>query len=159
MPAAASAWGTDILMHDRDGKFTAGFDAVLTDAGLRGQQRMNYLCQPFVEHYHAERPHQGLDNELPAPPRKRRKTRLDVVLLSQIGCHTWLGGLLKLYYASSRGDQLSLDPVARRVARNQLAQLQHCDPRCFATRIGRLLAVALLSPRSILNTCIISSRC
>ena len=37
-----------------------------------GQRHMDYLCREFVEHYHAERPHQGLDNELPsaAPPRR-----------------------------------------------------------------------------------------
>ena len=93
-------------MHDRDTKFTAGFDAALEKAGLDarrsayrapntaayverfvqsikqecldyfvvfGQRHMDYLCREFLEHYHAERPHQGLDNELlAATPRKKK---------------------------------------------------------------------------------------
>ena len=30
-----------------------------------GQAHMNHLCQEFAEHYHGERPHQGLENESP----------------------------------------------------------------------------------------------
>jgi len=123
--------GAEILMHDRDTKFTAGFDGVLKQAGLRpmkasfrapntvafvervvqtikqecldyfvvfGQRHMNYLCGQFVEHYHAERPHQGLANELPTPPRRRRAREPDVVPLAEIGCRARLGGLLKHYY-------------------------------------------------------------
>jgi putative transposase len=121
----------DIIMHDRDGKFTAGFDEVLKDAGLRvrkaayrspntvayverfiqtiqqecldyffvfGERHMNYLCREFVEHYHAERPHQGLDNEVPAPGRHKGRPKGDMVPLAQIGCRVRLGGLLKHYY-------------------------------------------------------------
>jgi hypothetical protein len=42
-------------------------------------------------HYHEERPHQGLGNELIAP-----KTR--VIRTGQIKCRERLGGLLKFYY-------------------------------------------------------------
>ena len=111
-PRTGQEAGTEIIMHDRDTKFTASFDAVLKKAGprrppiglsgtqhgglcravraehqagmprlLRGVRRahMDHLCREFIEHYHAERPHQGLDNELLKPRRGRTKApaRLD----------------------------------------------------------------------------------
>jgi len=59
---------------------------------------MDYLCREFLEHYHAERPHQGLHNELPKPCRKKRKRQPDLIPLADVGCRTRLGGLLKHYY-------------------------------------------------------------
>jgi putative transposase len=63
-----------------------------------GQTHMDHLCKEFVEHYHAERPHQGLDNELLRPDRKKRKRQPDLIPLGDVACHTRLGGLLKHYY-------------------------------------------------------------
>jgi putative transposase len=63
-----------------------------------GERHMNYLCSQFVEHYHAERPHQGLENELILPAKKKRKREADVVPLSEVACKSRLGGLLKHYY-------------------------------------------------------------
>ena len=68
-----------------------------------GERHMNHLVSEFLAHYHAERPHQGLENELivkPTPPKsKKRKAKPlpDVVPLSSIRCQTRLGGLLKHY--------------------------------------------------------------
>jgi putative transposase len=63
-----------------------------------GQRHRDQLCREFVEHYHAERRHQGLDNELPKPCRKKRKRKPDLLPLADVGCRTQLGGLLKHYY-------------------------------------------------------------
>jgi putative transposase len=72
-----------------------------------GERHLNYLLSELVAHYHAERPHQGLDNEPLARPatakrpeaRKRSKPATgDLVPLSAIGCQTRLGGLLRHYY-------------------------------------------------------------
>ena len=41
-------------------------------------------------HYHEERNHQGLDNELIAP--------MELAAAGPIRCHEWLGGTLKYYY-------------------------------------------------------------
>jgi hypothetical protein len=46
------------------------------------------LINQYKEHYHTERPHQGLDNEIiePPPPGK-----------GEIVCRERLGGLLRYY--------------------------------------------------------------
>ena len=126
--ARAKKLGAEIIMHDRDTKFTAGFDAALKKAGLDvrrsayrapntaayverfvqsikqecldyfvvfGQRHMDHLCQEFLAHYHAERPHQGLDNELLKPRRKKRKRQPDLIPLADVACRTRLGGLLE----------------------------------------------------------------
>jgi putative transposase len=123
--------GTEIIMHDRDTKFTARFDACLENSGLEarrsaygapntaayverfvqsikqecldyfvvfGERHMDHLCREFVEHYHAERPHQGLDNEMPKPCRKKRKRQPELIPLGAIACRKRLGGLLKHYH-------------------------------------------------------------
>ncbi|MEQ8789446.1 MAG: integrase core domain-containing protein [Pirellulaceae bacterium] len=72
-----------------------------------GQQHMDYLCREFGEHYHEERPHQGLDNDLLATvPKQKRKSKrkqrepeeLETIPLSSVRCKQRLGGLLKHYY-------------------------------------------------------------
>ena len=130
--------GTDIVMHDRDTKFTASFDAALKKAKLRivktafrspntlafaerfiqtlqqecldyfipiGERHLNHLVSELLVHYHTERPHQGLDNDLlaPLPKARRKKTRPKTgreptILLRDVGCKTRLGGLLRHYY-------------------------------------------------------------
>ena len=69
-----------------------------------GERHMNLLVREFLAHYHVERPHQGLENELivkPTPPKSKKKRMAsaepDVVPLSSIRCQTRLGGLLKHY--------------------------------------------------------------
>jgi putative transposase len=128
-----SKLGADILMHDRDSKFTASFDKTLRGGGVQvkrspyrspntcafverfiqtlgqecldyfvcfGRRHLNYLTKQFLDHYHDERPHQGIDNNLPVP-KKRRRTKPSVeptIRLVDVGCKTRLGGLLKHYY-------------------------------------------------------------
>jgi putative transposase len=130
--ARSKQLGTELIMHDWDTKFTAGFDAALEKKdGLEvrrsayrapntaayverfvqsikqecldyfvvlGHKHMNHLCQEFAEHYHAERPHQGLDNEVPKLIGKQRKRRPDLIPLSDVACQKRLGGLLKHYH-------------------------------------------------------------
>ncbi len=69
-----------------------------------GQQHMDILVSELVEHYHEERPHQGMDNDVlvaaePATAKaKDKKPPPDVVPVSQIACRERLGGVLKHYY-------------------------------------------------------------
>ncbi len=69
-----------------------------------GHQHMDVLCSNYRDHYHAERPHQGLDNELIENPdsnkrrnRRSRPNQIETIRLSDIRCHERLGGLLKSY--------------------------------------------------------------
>ena len=55
-----------------------------------GEGHLRAAVRAFVQHYHEERPHQGLGNELVAP-----KTR--AIGIGQIKCRERLGGLLKFY--------------------------------------------------------------
>jgi transposase InsO family protein len=117
--------GKRYLLHDRDTKFTAAFDALLKDSGVEplllpprspnlnaycerfirsikeealghmvmlGEPALSYVIHQYLAHYHAERNHQGLTNQLITP-------ELD------LGSHTGqvrrrerLGGLLRYYY-------------------------------------------------------------
>ena len=60
-----------------------------------GEKHFDYLVREYVEHYHQERPHQGLENQPiagqppPAPPD------------SEVRCRTRLGGLLRHYYRAA----------------------------------------------------------
>jgi len=51
-------------------------------------EHLEYLCKEFLEHYHKERPHQSLDNEIIEPPPQGN---------GEIICQERLGGLLKFY--------------------------------------------------------------
>jgi len=51
---------------------------------------VNLSVRAFVQHYHEERPHQGLGNELIAP-------RTAAIGTGPITCRERLGGLLKFY--------------------------------------------------------------
>ena len=46
----------------------------------------------FVEHYHAERNHQGLDNQIIDPSKEVG------AIVGQIECRKRLGGILKYYH-------------------------------------------------------------
>ena len=56
-----------------------------------GEAHLRSAVRAFVHHYHEERPHQGLGNELVTP-----KTTLTGT--GPVKCHEQLGGLLKFYY-------------------------------------------------------------
>jgi len=58
---------------------------------LLGEGHLRAAVREFVHHYHEERPHQGLGNELIAPT-------TTVIGTGQMKCRERLGGLLKFYY-------------------------------------------------------------
>jgi putative transposase len=58
---------------------------------LLGEGHLRTAVREFVHHYHEERPHQGLDNELIAPTTTTIGT-------GRTKCRERLGGLLKFYY-------------------------------------------------------------
>ena len=53
-----------------------------------GERHLRYVVNEFVEHYHKERAHQGLNNEIIEPPPQGT---------GEIVCQERLGGLLKFY--------------------------------------------------------------
>ena len=53
-----------------------------------GERHLEYLIDEYIQHYHGERAHQGLDNELIEPPPHGE---------GEIVCQERLGGLLKFY--------------------------------------------------------------
>ena len=57
-----------------------------------GEKSLRRAVNEFIEHYHGERNHQGLDNEIIEPG--------DEVgaVAGKIGCRERLGGMLKYYY-------------------------------------------------------------
>ena len=56
-----------------------------------GEGHLRAAVREFVDHYHEERPHQGLGNELIAPQAK-------VIGTGPLKCRERLGGVLKFYY-------------------------------------------------------------
>jgi putative transposase len=69
-----------------------------------GESHLNHLCNEYLAHYHDDRPHQGLDNELLVKPKvhgrprtKRVALENQVVPLAEVRCKQRLGGLLKSY--------------------------------------------------------------
>ena len=57
---------------------------------LLGEQHLRAAVRAYVDHYHEERPHQGLGNALIAP-------QTTVIGTGPITCRERLGGLLKFY--------------------------------------------------------------
>ena len=55
-----------------------------------GEKHLRAIVHAFMDHYHGERPHQGLGNELVAP-----KTTL--LGRGPVRCRERLGGVLKFY--------------------------------------------------------------
>jgi transposase InsO family protein len=55
-----------------------------------GQEDLRAAVREFVDHYHEERPHQGLGNELIAPQAK-------VIGTGPLKCRERLGGVLTFY--------------------------------------------------------------
>ena len=53
-----------------------------------GERHLEYVIREYMEHYHTERPHQGIDNEIIEPPPQGE---------GEILCQERLGGLLKSY--------------------------------------------------------------
>jgi len=64
-----------------------------------GTKHLDYLCREFTEHYHAERPHQSLDNEpiLPFPS----PVESNEMPLKLIRCKQRLGGGVEILQPQS----------------------------------------------------------
>ncbi len=59
-----------------------------------GERHLRTTVRTFVEHYHEERPHQGLSNALIAPRTKPKGE-------GAVRCKQRLGGILKFYYRAA----------------------------------------------------------
>ena len=56
-----------------------------------GEEHLRATVRAFIDHYHEERPHQGLNNTLIAP-------KVTPIGRGRVRCRKRLGGLLKFYY-------------------------------------------------------------
>jgi hypothetical protein len=56
-----------------------------------GKQMLDHATEEYLAHYHEERPHQGLDNELIIPMERPPDPEGEVIVKKR------LGGLLKSY--------------------------------------------------------------
>ena len=64
-----------------------------------GERHLRLAVSEFVEHYHLERNHQGLDNRLLTTP--TTPANENAVPAAPIACRERLGGLLKHYFRSA----------------------------------------------------------
>ncbi|WP_425619061.1 integrase core domain-containing protein [Anatilimnocola sp. NA78] len=62
-----------------------------------GETHMDHVCNEYLEHYHSERPHQGIGIENELLVRKRKPKPVEAISLNEIQCSERLGGLLKSY--------------------------------------------------------------
>ena len=60
---------------------------------LFGEASLRHALDEYLVHYHRERTHQGLSNEIPFPAFEDRGGRRE----GRIECRLRLGGLLKFY--------------------------------------------------------------
>ena len=58
---------------------------------LLGKSHLRVAVREYVAHYHGERNHQGLDNELIFPPKESKSD-------SGVQCRERLGGMLRYYH-------------------------------------------------------------
>lgn len=59
-----------------------------------GERHLRHAVRAFVDHYHEERPHQGLGNEMIAP-------KTTSVSSGHVRCRERLGGVRKFYYRAA----------------------------------------------------------
>jgi len=59
---------------------------------LMSQRALREAVENYVQHFHQERPHQGLENKITSPQFEASEP------VASIGCRKRLGGLLKYYY-------------------------------------------------------------
>ncbi len=53
-----------------------------------GERHLEYVIEEYMEHYHTERAHQGIGNEIIEPPPQGK---------GEVVCQERLGGLLNFY--------------------------------------------------------------
>lgn len=61
-----------------------------------GSGHMDQICKEYLEHYHSERPHQGIENELVV--KGTRGPLVEAISLSEVRSTERLGGLLRSYW-------------------------------------------------------------
>lgn len=61
---------------------------------VQGSKHLDPLVAEYLEHYHLERPHQGIGNQLVIETEPPGRSPPE----SEIACHERLGGLLRHYY-------------------------------------------------------------
>jgi hypothetical protein len=59
---------------------------------MLGERSLHYIIQQYLVHYHTERNHQGLGNQLLVPTADHGNHS------GQVRCRDRLGGLLRYYY-------------------------------------------------------------
>ena len=59
-----------------------------------GENHLRAALRAFVDHYHEERPHQGLGNEIIAP-------KATLIETGPVRCRERVGGVLKFYYRAA----------------------------------------------------------
>jgi putative transposase len=62
-----------------------------------GLRHLAVITREYLEHYHTERPHQGIGNEVILPAERARRPRDEDLLLTNVRRRVRLGGLLKHY--------------------------------------------------------------
>ena len=93
-PLGGSLTDKRFLILDRDSKFSIAFRNLLKDAGIE-VVRLPYRSpnlNAYAAHYHRERNHQGIDNQLIEPGDRVESAS------SAIECAQRLGGMLRFYY-------------------------------------------------------------
>jgi len=87
----------ELSLHERDNheSYQHGQHSVKSECLHRilplGEKHLRAAVHAFVDHYHEERPHQGLGNELIAP-------KTTSLAPGPVQCRERLGGVLKFYY-------------------------------------------------------------
>ncbi len=69
-----------------------------------GQSHFDYIVHEYVEHYHEERPHQGIGNVLLSrrgEPESEEAKEVATLSMDDIRCKSRLGGILKHYYRAA----------------------------------------------------------
>jgi putative transposase len=64
-----------------------------------GLTHLDSVLKTWLAYYHQQRPHQGIENELPVRPKRKhgKPVEDETISLADIRCQQQLGGLLKSY--------------------------------------------------------------
>ena len=79
-----------------------------------GERFLRKAVENYVEHYHHERNHQGLDNLIPFPYSPTKPDKYSAIRKSDGQCvslHARLGGLLNYYFRESQPENGKEGPI------------------------------------------------
>jgi putative transposase len=92
-PYAVCRWTGTPNLNPPIERFMKGLnDEALEKMMFFGEKMLRTAIRQFLEHYHAERNHQGLGNQLTHPGEEVGQS------LGEVQCRERLGGLLRYYY-------------------------------------------------------------